>query len=234
LDELSLSQAETYDAANHKRPRRRASLIPCARLSTILGPHVARLGCAAPHHRPSTSTSTPSPMNRAQSCMPRNLAHSFRRAKSTRCKQGPTASSPLPPAARPCLWLFAGHMWGVDKVTLSVGQTGPRLDVPFLRFSSSPAVRVWRPLSCAGRQCSSPSGADSALGDITYRRLYDSSLEMFRQPLTDTCPRVCKRSVSVSAACQALCTKRQSPGPLLPEADAPKRCCVLGWASAYG
>jgi hypothetical protein len=67
------------------------------------------------------------------------------------------------------------------------------------------------------RQCISPSGADSAFGDITHQELYDCSLEMFHHFSTDNCPRLCRRNVLGRAFVFLRLRVSSSPGTLYQE-----------------
>jgi hypothetical protein len=115
------------------------------------------------------------------------------------------ASSPLSPSIRRFSYQSAAHVWAVDNVTFALAQSASSqssVGVPSWPQARHALCPFSHKSDCAGleavalyRQCISPSGADSAFGDITYKELYDCSLEMFRQSPTDDCPRLCKRNV---------------------------------------
>jgi hypothetical protein len=156
---------------------------------------------------------------------PRNLGQLFR--QTSRSKPPPAASSPLSPSVRRFSYQSAAHVWGVDNVAFA-SHSRPRASVG---VPSWPQTRhALYPFShksgCAGldavalyRQCISPSGADSAFGDIMYQELYDCSLEMFRQSPTDDCPRLCKRNVLGRTFVFPRLRVSSSPGTLYQETE---------------
>jgi hypothetical protein len=118
---------------------------------------------------------------------------------------------------------------------VSACQVGPRLDMPFVHFRTSRTARVWRPLLCTGSALAHQGR--TAHSEISRTRSSTTAHWKCFANLPQTTALGCVNAMcwagrlyssgSVSAARQALYTKRQSPGPQLPEADAPKRCRVL-------
>jgi hypothetical protein len=160
--------------------------------------------------------------------------------ETSRCKPHPSqpGSGCLITAAAKCPPLqlsICSPRVGRSPCCFCTRTVGPSLDMPFVHFRSSRAARVWRPLLCTGSALAHQGR--TAHSEISHTRSSTTAhwkcFTTFPQTTALGCvDAMCwagrlYSSGSVSAARQALCTKRQSPGPQLPEADVPRRCRVL-------